>query len=284
MKQYFTLLLVALTVNAVSAQSNGRMGTPPVATTTGSAGDFIDGVGRALGNGRTMGGVLFPAPSNTNDPQSAVNAQQEYSRLIDLADMYYREHSYQHAIFTYTNALAQKDEQYPKDQILMSYAEMERARKDQVLSSEAATEAARLIELSKVHFTGLVMSDHFSSRDLSKIRQKDEFSDFISPGKYANINAVLKQSTNSTLDGIAIPPGTRLVIYSKDDFEGEILLDVTGPAIINNGIWQNDKRYMEANSKDYPADLQGVYPQSVRKWSSSNMHPWSEGSMEITVQ
>lgn len=137
------------------------------------------------------------------------------------------------------------------------------------------------IDAHLVHFTGLVMSDEYKDGDLSKAYVMDGYSEFLKPGKYNNIKSTLTNSTRYTFDGIAIPPKTRLIIYSGSNLTGTKLVDVTGPAIINNSKWQFDNRYMSANSKTYITALQGTFPQSVRQWSISDMHDWQNGSIEI---
>jgi hypothetical protein len=132
-----------------------------------------------------------------------------------------------------------------------------------------------------VHFTGLVMSDMFNEGNLSKAYVMDKYSEFLKPGKYNNINASLPNAVAYTFDGIAVPPKTRLIIYSGTNYTGSKLVDVTGPAIINNNKWEFDERYIGANKKTYCPELQTTFPQNVRKWSTTNMHEWQNGSIEI---
>lgn len=137
------------------------------------------------------------------------------------------------------------------------------------------------IDAHMVHFTGLVMSDMFNEGNLSKAYVMDKYSEFLKPGKYSNISTNLPNSVAFTFDGIAIPPKTRLIIYSGTNFNGSKLVDITGPAIINNNKWEFDERYTGANRKTYCPELQSTFPQNVRKWSNSNMHDWQNGSIEI---
>lgn len=137
------------------------------------------------------------------------------------------------------------------------------------------------INAHMVHFTGLVMSDMFNEGNLSKAYVMDKYSEMLKPGKYNNINSSLPNSVSYTFDGIAIPPKTRLIIYSGTNFSGTKLVDVTGPAIINNNKWEFDERYIGANKKTYCPELQTTFPQTVRQWSRSNMHDWQNGSIEI---
>lgn len=137
------------------------------------------------------------------------------------------------------------------------------------------------IKKNTVHFTGLVMSDNFWESHTSKAYIEDKYSEFLTPGKYGRIGDYLPNAVKYTFDGIAVPTGTRMIIYSGTNFTGNILVDVTGPAIINNVKWKNDPRYMSANTKNYVPELQGEFPQNVRQWSVSNMHEWQNGSIEI---
>jgi hypothetical protein len=135
-----------------------------------------------------------------------------------------------------------------------------------------------------VHFTGAVMSDGFVLSHFSRAFVPDQYSDFIKPGKYSNGNLMLPKSIASSLDGIAIPPKTRLVVYNKQHLTGTVIMDITGPAIVNNGIWESSSFYAVANKKNFTADLQKIFPQRVRSFhggSSSNMSYWPEFSFEI---
>ncbi|WP_430406284.1 hypothetical protein [Fluviicola sp.] len=83
------------------------------------------------------------------------------------------------------------------------------------------------------------------------------------------------------MDAIAIPDSTRLIIYSEPNYQGKIVLDITGPAIISNSSRKNDLIFKEIQSKEFKGALQRIFPQAVRSWSSSDMHEWAKGSMEI---
>lgn len=140
------------------------------------------------------------------------------------------------------------------------------------------------IENKQVHFTGLVMSDTYWEGHTSRAYISDKYSEFLSPGHYERIGKYLTKAVKYTFDGIAVPPGTRLIIYSQANFSGNIILDVTGPAIVNNVKWVNDPRYLTANTKTFTPELQYVFPQSTRSWSISDMHNWQDGSIEIIAQ
>lgn len=190
--------------------------------------------------------------------------QETYQLTIDRADSLYRKMEYEQAIAQYKEALTIRDRPYPKDQI--------------------ANINADLMRWKKVHFSGLVISDTRVEQVSSGAYQDDPYSDFIGAGKYAWIDRFLTYANFQTLDGIAVPPNVRLVIYSEKDFKGKVILDVTGPAVINNTQLQKSAESSHAHTKTYDTErLQTTFPQTTRSWSESNMQSWINGSMEIIV-
>ena len=133
----------------------------------------------------------------------------------------------------------------------------------------------------RVHFSGLVIGGKYEANNISKVYRVDQNSEYVGSGFYSKNIKAFPKSVASTFDGIAIDKGTRLIIYSKPNFKGDVLLDVIGPMIINNEKWKNDSRYNHCNTDVFPDDLQRNFPPSVRKWSNSNMHDWSYGSCKI---
>jgi len=137
-----------------------------------------------------------------------------------------------------------------------------------------------------IHFTGAVMSDTFVLTHFSRAFVADQYSDFHKPGKYSNGIASLPKSIATSLDGIAIPEKTRLVVYNNLNLKGDILIDVTGPAIINNSSFESSDFYAVANKKNYSRELQEIFPQKLRRWSGSGtkgMSNWVTFSFEILV-
>ncbi len=135
-----------------------------------------------------------------------------------------------------------------------------------------------------VHFSGLVMGGAYSSEGISKIYKIDKASEYVGSGHYTDNTKAFPKAVQQTFDGIAIDKGTRLIIYSKKNFNGKVLIDVSGPMIINNVLWKSDPRYNQENKKNFEQALQDKFPQSTRKWSSSNMHDWSYGSCKIICE
>ncbi len=133
----------------------------------------------------------------------------------------------------------------------------------------------------RVHFSGLLMGGQYEEIGISEIYTEDFASEYVGAGFYPNNSEAFPKAVSTTFDGIAIDRGTHLILYSQPDFTGEVLLDVRGPAIINNVRWVNDSRYNHCNTDIFPLNLQSNYPQNVRRWSTSDMHKWSNGSCKI---
>ena len=137
----------------------------------------------------------------------------------------------------------------------------------------------------RAHFSGLLMTDNFQSGNHTEIYQLDQSSEYIGEGKYPRSILAFPKAHESTFDGIAIDNGTIVVIYSKENFKGDILMDETGPVIITNKIRiEDDKTKSEVinnNQKIFKDPLNSNYPPSCRKMSKSNMFEWSRGSLKV---
>ncbi|WP_294669256.1 tetratricopeptide repeat protein [uncultured Fluviicola sp.] len=189
--------------------------------------------------------------------------REEYQLLVDKADSLYKQLNFSAAITAYTEALAKKEVPYARQKLKDATADQTRWK--------------------QVQFSGLLISDRREENLTSKACFNDPYSDFIHPGKYELINNYLVYSNYQTLDGIAVPENIHLVIYSEPNFKGTKLLDITGPAIINNVSKKAQGNSSEIQVREFAEPLQGKFPQSVRNWSPSDMNSWVNGSMEITV-
>jgi hypothetical protein len=139
-------------------------------------------------------------------------------------------------------------------------------------------------ENCRVHFSGIFMCGKNEGNNGTKIYELDNFSEFVGFGEYPSNEVAFPKAVRSSFDGIAIDKGTRLIIYEKGNFQGRIVLDVTGPALIYNVLWENDSRYNFMIDEVFPEPLQSNYPRSVRTYSSEDMHPWSLGSCKIICE
>ena len=132
-----------------------------------------------------------------------------------------------------------------------------------------------------VHFSGLVLSDEESEVGISVIFQYDKGGEYVGSGNYPDNQRAFPNAVSHTFDAIAVDNGTHLILYSKPNFNGTVLLDVVGPMLITNVLWINDSRYNGVATKTFTPELQELFPVSRRRWSSSNMHDWSNGSCKI---
>lgn len=239
----------------------------------------------------TIRGGVNAATQETTSKRTLTEA--DYQALITKADDFMLQQKYDAAILLYEEILKDRDDSSAKDRILEAEAlrskkqkEDEQRKKDEILRAKAELALSDKHDKNTVHFTGALMSDESSSKHWTSeaFNKKDPYSNFLQPGKYNDLVHDLQKAVDFTLDGIAIPANTRLIVYAKPNFTGEILLDVTGPAIVNNGYRISNKRFKELSSKQFHDALQSNFPQSVRSWSSTNMHTWLNGSMEILLE
>ena len=138
----------------------------------------------------------------------------------------------------------------------------------------------------RAHFSGLLMSDIYEKDWKSEAWIIDYASEYVGEGEYPRGWMSVPKSHKQTFDGIAIGNGTRVIIYEKPDFKGNILLDKSGPIIITNKLrLEQDKKMSsiveENNSKKFKSDLEKIFPPNKRIMSSSNMFDWSKGSLKV---
>jgi tetratricopeptide (TPR) repeat protein len=186
---------------------------------------------------------------------------QRYEALLDTADAKYIQLDYKAAIQYYTTALEIREEEYPRAKIELAQAKQELWK--------------------KVHFSTMLISDSSVADLSSQAFGMDSYSNFIPLGQYPVLNDLLGNSANQTPNGIAIPANVHFVLYSETHFKGKILVDVVGPAIINNGSKKNHSTSVVIHSKTFSPALQKIFPQTLRNWSASDMKDWYKGSMEI---
>ena len=132
----------------------------------------------------------------------------------------------------------------------------------------------------RAHFSGDMISGKDDS-DFTKLWVEDVFSEILYEGQYPLLSAVCPKATASTFDAVAFDYGTKVIVYSQPDFEGDILLDRSGPLILFNFIWSSDNRYNFLPNEDWDAEMQTIFPPESRSWSETDMHAWSNGSMII---
>lgn len=139
-----------------------------------------------------------------------------------------------------------------------------------------------------VHFSGVLLSDKAEEGWFDVLYFPNGYSEILPVGEYGDMMNDIPLTIATTFDAIAIPDKTRLVIYEDKNMQGNIVLDETGPLIIQNIKWldkfkENDMDYhIELLEKDYVSELQKMFPQSRRKYSDSDMNGWQIGSCVIS--
>lgn len=127
----------------------------------------------------------------------------------------------------------------------------------------------------KVHFSGMLMGKTYVDKWVSAAYKDDYCSNIVSDGEYPSNAKAFPKAVATSFDGIAIAPGTRLILYEKKNFEGKVFLDQEGPAIFIHNKYKNSKQY-----QDLVADTSwAAYPKSVRHEVS--MEGWDYGSCKI---
>lgn len=294
MKVTITILGIIICSSALTFAQNGQR--IPDATTVFENEPVRDvrnsnTVSEAVSIINTIRAGVSAATLETTSKQTLTEA--DYQTLTMRADDFMMQQKYDTAMLLYKEILKERDDLYAKDRILEAEAlrakqqkEEEQQKKDEILREKADMASSNRYYMNTIHFTGALMSDESSYKHWTTeaFNRKDPYSSFLQPGKYNDLVHNIQKAVDFTLDGIAIPANTRLIVYEKPNFTGEILLDVTGPAIVNNGHRVSNKRFKELGSKQFHDALQSIFPQSVRSWSSTNMHTWLNGSMEILVE
>ncbi|MBN2891938.1 MAG: hypothetical protein JXL97_08735 [Bacteroidales bacterium] len=133
----------------------------------------------------------------------------------------------------------------------------------------------------RAHFSGTLLSDVYIEQHISLIYSPDKYGEYVGEGEYPSNNIAFPNAVDRTFDAIAVDKGTRVILYSKPNFEGVVLLDVTGPALINNVKWQNDSRIGNFKTATFKEPYESLFPKSCRQWSSEDMNKWSNGSCKV---
>jgi hypothetical protein len=132
----------------------------------------------------------------------------------------------------------------------------------------------------RAFFSGGLVAGYFKTGWHSEAFKEDAASEYVGAGAYPKNAISMPKAVKMTFDGIAIGDSTRVVIYSKPDFKGEVVLDVCGPLLINNILYKESMESINVRTLKNP-ELDRLFPPSKRIWSSSNMNHWDNGSMKI---
>ena len=144
-------------------------------------------------------------------------------------------------------------------------------------------------EHCRASFSALLYNDRRQLWEFTKPYKGRNSGHYLGEGKYMKNKNAIPKALAGTLDGIAIAKGTRVIIYSTENLKGNILLDQSGPALINNtyfkgGVSWLGTSYDSVLTKKFKGKLNQLFPPSCRKYSSSIMHNWRKGSFEIICE
>ena len=144
------------------------------------------------------------------------------------------------------------------------------------------------VEYCRVQFSDNVMNDVIQNTPVltSAIFNADNYSDFISKGEYEDVSKLLVNSIKNKVDSIVIDKGVRLQVYSYKNYSGDLLIDVVGPMIINNAIYENNVlqqiNYFDKTFQD--VYTHNLFPPSTRKINDPSflLNNIVNGSMKIS--
>lgn len=126
--------------------------------------------------------------------------------------------------------------------------------------------------------SGLLVLDRFVRGLYSEIGKPDPYSELVGPGAYADASSVFARADKHTFDGIAVGKGTRVTIYRGPNFTGGTVVDVKGPAVINNTYANSDPLRQEFLNQPWSGPVASLFPPKSRRMSSENMHAWGHGT------
>jgi len=138
----------------------------------------------------------------------------------------------------------------------------------------------------RVHFSGALMFDQQISGWCSLPYLEDQYSEYVGKGKYASNMRAFPKAIGATFDSVAVDAGTRVTIYSEQNFKGKVLWDRVGPAIVVNTLYKDSvfhkgRPYSKLLKEEWEGELQVLFPPAVREFSINNMHTWNSGSLVI---
>lgn len=141
----------------------------------------------------------------------------------------------------------------------------------------------------RVHFSGALMHDDFVERTASIPYVEDNMSEYVGKGRFPENSCAFPKAIENSFDSIAVDAGTRVTIYSEPNFEGCILWDKVGPAIVVNIKWKDmscwefckGQPYSQVLASKWKDPLNAIFPPSVREFSTTDMHSWNTGSLVI---
>ena len=117
------------------------------------------------------------------------------------------------------------------------------------------------VDNCQVHFSGVLISDNAKAGWFSKIYTVDIYSELVGAGDYPDNTKAFPKAVKTTFDGIVIDHGVRLQIFSGKNYGGDLAIDVIGPMIINNRIYNYELNKEGYGNREFtPSNIQAKYP------------------------
>ena len=145
---------------------------------------------------------------------------------------------------------------------------------------------------SREYFSQLNFLTHFSDSLIGDSDKLGWSSQIGSPS--LNYNEIITSANEyfdgekiftKNINGIVINSNSRLQIYSNKNFTGSLLLDITGPAVINNAEYRDTYDGYAIHNNPYSSELENIFQYNSRYWSdelsSIKMSEWFNGSFRI---
>ena len=128
-----------------------------------------------------------------------------------------------------------------------------------------------------VHFSNNILGGEYIFGQVNIIGRVSDWCKKLGQGNYPNIKDTLNNI--SMLNGMAITKDVRVIVYSEPNFGGNIMMDVIGPAVLNNDVY--NRHMFPPFHTNYPTNEWDIkYPPEKREWIY-NMDMWRLGSIKI---
>lgn len=134
----------------------------------------------------------------------------------------------------------------------------------------------------RAFFAGGPIGGHTNPGVMTGLWKPDQFSEYVGSGDHPKAYEAFPNSIKHTFDGVAIDVGTRLEVWSGENFEGQKLFDRVGPLIASNVSIGNEYLVNLINSSLDKHPDAARFPMSAREWIQ--FEGWAGGSIRISCE
>lgn len=132
---------------------------------------------------------------------------------------------------------------------------------------------------NKVYFSGFLVSSQMTTDDVTTPFNK-KCGEIFCSRELKDLEKDLPLANKFTFDAIVIGENLKFILYDKKNFEGNIIIEIEGPVIINNNRWQHDSSYNWVNDVNFEGEYK-IFNSYEKVWSETNMNKWILGSAKI---